>query len=146
MCVSSAMLKATADVTQGLSDASTARYNAKAALAEGRSALEAGAYEYGRIKDAAARAGGEMTVSQAKGGADLSTGSAALVAAENERNYELDALQAIQRGRTINWAKKGEAKQLKRQATASMWNAGLSAGATILGAAEKAASGGFGGG
>jgi hypothetical protein len=146
MCVSSTMLEAGGKILQGVSDSNTAKTNARYAEMEGRSALNAAATEYGQIKGAGVRHGGQIAVSQAKGGADLSSGSAALVAAENEKNYELDALQAIQRGRLTNWAKKGEAKLLKRQAKASMWNAGIGAGATILGGIEKAAMAGAGGG
>lgn len=145
MCSSTA-LQAGAQLAQGASDSGTAKANARMAEYEAQSAQSAGNYKASLIRDAGARQRGSTTVAQAAAGADLSSGSAALVDTQSATNVEKDALLAGFEGNQQAWAKRAQAKIYKAQGRAALVNAGLSAGATILGGFEKAATAGAGGG
>lgn len=143
MC-SSAALGATSQIMQGMSDNNTAKANAKMAEHEAKSALNAANYKVQQIGKAGERIQGSTAVAQADAGVDLSSGSAAEVAAESARNIKLDQLMARFGGEQEAWAKRAQAKIYKAQGKAALVNGYLGAGSTILGAAKKAAMGGMG--
>lgn len=145
MCVSSGMLQAGAQLGQGFSDASTYKANARLAIMEGNSAVMAGESEAAKIRAQGQRFLSSNRAAQAASGVDMTYGSADEVNQESAVNIEKDALLAGYQGRVHQAKKVFEAKLMKRQAKAAVFNAALGAGATILGSAEKAAAGGMGG-
>jgi hypothetical protein len=137
---------AAVDLLQGFSDSKVLKENARISMMEGRDAITSAESKANQIRTQGERFQSSTRASQAASGVDLSYGSAVEVGRESATNIEKDALLAGYEGRKIAAVKNYEAMTMKRQAKAAVMNAGLKAGSTILGAAEKVISGGFGGG
>lgn len=131
-------LSAGAKLAQGVSDFQAGNANARMAQMEGRSAMQAANAQASQINAAGDRAISQIQSQQAANGVDLSSGSAADVAAESRRNIELDRLTALYEGRMRMWSKSAEAAQHKAQAKAGLVTGILSASGSLLGDAAQA--------
>lgn len=136
-----AVLKAGAQVAQGVSAYNTGKAQEKLSQAEARSALEVGAIEEGRIRDEGKAFLGQQRVAQAASGVDISTGSPADVAAESARNIELDALTRRYQARVQSWGKTIEGRQANAKGSAALTQGIIGATSTLL---TSGASGDFG--
>ena len=97
-------------------DAKQKEYNAKVAEINARSARLQGSSEADKVEDKYQRLRAQQRTGFAKGGLDPSSGSAALVIGETDRNSDLDQLTSIWNRETEAVGFENKAKDLKMQA------------------------------
>jgi hypothetical protein len=98
------------------------------------------------IRYAGDRSLGTIQAQQAANGVDVSSGSAADVAAESAANIETDALRALYSGRLKKWQLNSQASITRAEGKAAQRQGYMDAAATLLGSAVKVFGGGTGAG
>lgn len=127
-----AVLKAGAQVAQGVSGYNAGKAQEKMSQAEARSAIQVGAIEESRIRKEGETFLGETRAVQASSGVDITSGSPADVAAESARNIELDALTRRYQARTQSWGKTIEGRQAAAKGSAALTQGIIGGTSTLL--------------
>ena len=109
-------VSAVGSMAQANASANQADYNAQVAKINARTARQQGLAQSETIARKYDRQGGQITTAYAKGGVDPGSGSAALVRAENDRNFWLDQNNAIWNRETEAIGQENKARDLEAQA------------------------------
>lgn len=127
-------------VAQGVQGMSAASANAKALRAQGDQEYNAANIDANNLRYQAAREGGDLRAEQAASGIALESGSPAEVGAEQQKNYELDALRIMYGGVLKRQNLYYQARVENKAARAAAYSSILGA---VAGAGTQAASAGL---
>lgn len=119
-------------VLQGMAGMDSANYNARLAGQQGQLALQQGAAEAERVRNAARYAAGEAIAAQGESGLQVGTGSALDLLRESRINAELDMMtvrtKAENERRTLN----NRRRLLRAEARDALTGGTIAAGETAL--------------
>jgi hypothetical protein len=130
---------------QANAQANQAEYNAAVARINRDTARQQGVSQSETIASKYRRQAGQMTAAYGRAGVLPTSGSAALVLAENERNNWLDQHNAIWNRETEAIGFENKANDLEAQAAAARKGGAIAAAGSFLTGLGKFASGGSGG-
>jgi hypothetical protein len=140
-----AVLKAGAQIGQGIAGYQQGQAQQKAYTYQGEAAVRAANYEAGQIQREGEAQLGTTRAIQAASGVDIATGSAADVAAESAKNIEMDRLMRIYGGRLEQYDATVKGKFARAKGSADLTQ-GLIGGASTLLTSGSKGDFSFGGG
>lgn len=132
MMAAAAVATAGGQIASGIAANNAAKANARALEEQGRQEVAAANMKASDVRYAGNRLMGETKVTQAKAGVDLSSGSAADVAAESALNIEQDALRALYGGRVRKWQTDAQAAITRSEGKNAKTMSFINAGTTLL--------------
>lgn len=127
-----AVLKAGAQVAQGVSAYNTGKAQQKQYQQEAQSSIQASNIEANRLRTEGEAEIGSQRVIQAASGIDITSGSAADVSAETARGFEEDALTVLYRGRLGAHSAITKGKFARAQGSAALTQGIIGGTSTLL--------------